>query len=118
MVLADKAYSSRAIREHLRKRGIRAVTPVPVDQRGHRCGMAAGAAGHPFDREAYKQRKTVESCINHLKQLRDIATRCEKTAAIYLAGLPIAGISLNGTGASCVSVPSPPAAPSPDRWPH
>lgn len=28
MVLADKAYSSRAIREHLRKRGIRAVIPT------------------------------------------------------------------------------------------
>lgn len=29
MVLANNAYSSRAIREHLRKRGIRAVIPVP-----------------------------------------------------------------------------------------
>ncbi|WP_189819977.1 transposase [Streptomyces olivaceoviridis] len=29
LVLADKAYSSHAIREHLRKRGIRAVIPVP-----------------------------------------------------------------------------------------
>ncbi len=29
VVLADKAYSSRAIREHLRKRGIRAVVPAP-----------------------------------------------------------------------------------------
>ncbi|GAA3802958.1 transposase [Streptomyces phyllanthi] len=36
VVLADKAYSSRAIRDHLRKRGIRAVIPVPADQRGHR----------------------------------------------------------------------------------
>ena len=39
MVLADKASSSRsshAIRDHLRKRGIRAVIPVPADQRGHR----------------------------------------------------------------------------------
>ncbi|WUT39330.1 hypothetical protein OID54_34025 [Streptomyces sp. NBC_00690] len=33
MVLADKAYSTRAIREHLRKRGIRAAIPVPADQR-------------------------------------------------------------------------------------
>ncbi len=36
MVLAEKAYSSRTIRSHLRKRGIRAVIPVPADQRGHR----------------------------------------------------------------------------------
>jgi hypothetical protein len=35
-VLADKAYSSRAIREHLRRRGIRTVILVPADQRSHR----------------------------------------------------------------------------------
>ncbi len=32
LVLADKAYSSRAIRTHLRRRGIRAVIPQPSDQ--------------------------------------------------------------------------------------
>ncbi|EFE72162.1 LOW QUALITY PROTEIN: transposase IS4 family protein, partial [Streptomyces viridosporus ATCC 14672] len=36
VVIADKAYSSRAIRAHLRKRGIRAVIPIPADQRNHR----------------------------------------------------------------------------------
>ncbi|MEU5651319.1 hypothetical protein ABZ767_18625 [Streptomyces pseudogriseolus] len=36
VVLADKAYSSRAIRDHLGKRHIRAVIPVHADQRGHR----------------------------------------------------------------------------------
>ncbi|WP_420714598.1 IS5 family transposase [Streptomyces sp. NRRL WC-3723] len=35
-VLADRAYSSRAIRSHLRHRGIRAVIPQPSDQIGHR----------------------------------------------------------------------------------
>ena len=35
-VLADKTYSSRVILEHLHRRGIRAVIPVPADQRGHR----------------------------------------------------------------------------------
>ncbi|MFF5480876.1 transposase [Streptomyces sp. NPDC012935] len=29
VVLADRAYSSRAIRDHLRKRGIQAVIPIP-----------------------------------------------------------------------------------------
>ncbi|MEU3853583.1 IS5/IS1182 family transposase, partial [Streptomyces sp. NPDC029554] len=47
-----------------------------------------------FDRETYKQRNTVERCINRLKQWRGIATRYEKTATIYLAGLHIAGIFL------------------------
>jgi transposase len=45
-----------------------------------------------FDREAYKQRNTVERCINRLKQWRGIATRCEKTETIYLAGLHVTGI--------------------------
>ncbi|MFF7656911.1 transposase [Streptomyces sp. NPDC007983] len=33
-------------------------------------------------------------CINRLRQWRSIATRYDKTATIYLAGLHIAGISL------------------------
>lgn len=95
MVLADKAYSSRAIRDHLRKRGIRTVIPVPADQRGHRLRRGSRGGRPPaFDRETYKQRNTVERCINRLKQWRGIATRYEKTATIHLAGLHIAGIFL------------------------
>jgi transposase len=95
LVLADKAYSSRAIREHLRKRGIRAVIPVPADQRGHRLRRGSRGGRPPaFDRDTYKQRNTVERCINRLKQWRGIATRYEKTATIYLGGLHIAGIFL------------------------
>ncbi|MFD9169528.1 IS5 family transposase [Streptomyces diastaticus] len=95
VVLADKAYSSRAIRAHLRKRGIRAVIPVPADQRRHRLRRGSRGGRPPaFDRETYKQRNTVERCINRLKQWRGIATRYDKTATIYLAGLHIAGIFL------------------------
>ncbi|MFC9607213.1 IS5 family transposase [Streptomyces niveus] len=95
VVLADKAYSSRAIRDHLRKRGIRAVIPLPADQQGHRLRRGSQGGRPPaFDRNAYKQRNTVERCINKLKQWRGIATRYDKTATIYLAGLHIAGIFL------------------------
>ncbi|MFC8878812.1 IS5 family transposase [Streptomyces ardesiacus] len=95
VVMADKAYSSRAIRAHLRKRGIRAVIPIPADQRNHRLRRGSQGGRPPaFDREAYKQRNTVERCINRLKQWRGLATRYEKTATIYLAGLHIAGIFL------------------------
>ncbi|WP_435881822.1 transposase [Streptomyces werraensis] len=96
VVLADKAYSSRAIRSHLRKRGVRGVIPERADQQANR--MRRGqAGGRPpaFDREAYKQRNTVEQCINRLKQWRGLDTRYEKTATIYLAGLHIAGIFLS-----------------------
>lgn len=92
-VLADKAYSSRAIRTHLRRRGIRAVIPQPADQTANRKRLGR-LGGHPpaFDREAYRQRNTVERCISKLKQWRGLATRYDKTATVYLAGLHIASI--------------------------
>ncbi len=93
MVLADKAYSSRAIRAHLRRRGIRAVIPVPADQAAHRKRRGSpGGRPSAFDRETYKQRNTVERCINKLKQWRGLATRYDKTATIYQAALQIAAI--------------------------
>jgi transposase len=99
VVLADKPYSSRAIRAHLHKRGIRAVIPVPADQRGHRLRRGSQGGRPPaFDLETHKQRNTVERCINRLKQWRGIATRYEKTATIYLAGLHIAGSLVGGFG--------------------
>lgn len=53
--------------------------------------MAVPAASTP---EAYKGRNVVERCFNRLKQWRGIATRYEKTATIYLAGLHIAVVFL------------------------
>jgi transposase len=92
-VLADKAYSSRAIRTHLRRRGIRAVIPQPADQAANRKRRGSNGGRPPtFDREAYKQRNTVERCINKIKQWRGLATRYDKTATIYLAGLHLVGI--------------------------
>jgi len=46
-VLADKAYSSRAIRAHLRTRGIGSVIPEPDDQTAHRnrIGSSGGPTG-------------------------------------------------------------------------
>ncbi|MFE2389726.1 transposase, partial [Streptomyces althioticus] len=93
VVLADKAYSSRAIRLHLRQRKIRAVIPQLADQAANR-KRRGRLGGRPpaFDRETYKQRNTVERCINKLKQWRGLATRYDKTATIYLAGLHLAAI--------------------------
>jgi transposase len=95
MVLADKAYSSRAIRDLLRRRGVRTVIPQPADQIANRKRKGRSGGRPPgFDREAYKQRNTVERCINRLKQWRGLATRYEKTATVYRAGLLLAGIFL------------------------
>jgi transposase len=88
VVLADKAYSSRAIRRHLRRRGIRAVIPQPADQVANRKRRGRlGSRPPAFDREAYKQRNTVERCINKLKQGRDLAIRYDKSATTHLAAL-------------------------------
>ncbi|WP_443076402.1 IS5 family transposase [Streptomyces sp. NBC_01725] len=92
-ILADKAYSSRAIRSHLRQRGIRAVIPQPSDQLANRKRLGNRGGRPPsFDREVYKQRNTVERCINKLKQWRGLATRYDKTATSYLAALHLAAI--------------------------
>jgi len=75
-VLADKAYSSRAIRSHLRSRGIAAAIPEPDDQKGHRARRGS-AGGRPvtYDKTAYKGRNVVERAFNAIKQWRGLATR-------------------------------------------
>jgi transposase len=93
MVLADRAYSSRAIRSHLRRRQIRAVIPQPSDQIGHRLRRGRQGGRPPgFDADSYKQRNTVERCINRLKQWRGLAARTDKLAIAYQAALHLAAI--------------------------
>ncbi|MFE2285561.1 IS5 family transposase [Streptomyces sp. NPDC059443] len=92
-VLADRAYSSRAIRRHLRRRGIKAVIPQPADQVGHSLKRGR-AGGRPpcFDSDTYKQRNAVERCINRLKQWRGLAMRTDKLAMAYQAAFHLAAI--------------------------
>jgi len=83
-LVADRAYSSQAIRMYLRRRGIGAVIPQPRSQ-------------HPralMDWTAYRERNAIERLIGRLKQFRRIATRYEKLAANYLAMLKLAAVRL------------------------
>ncbi|MFE2586387.1 IS5 family transposase [Streptomyces sp. NPDC059378] len=94
-VSADRAYSSRAIRSYLRRRGITTVIPEPADQIANRKRRGSRGGRPPsFDRQAYKHRNTVERCINRLKQWRGIAMRTDKLAVHYLAALQVAAIFL------------------------
>lgn len=66
-VLGDTAFSSRAIRSHLRGRGITATIPEPDDQiRNRRKRGSRGGWPPAFDPEIYKQRNCVERAINKL----------------------------------------------------
>ncbi|MFE4455667.1 transposase, partial [Streptomyces sp. NPDC056796] len=73
--LGDKGYSSRGIRNYLRKRGIAHTIPERSDQQ-----------------ERYKQRNVVERCFNALKQYRAIATRYDKNRESCEAALTIASL--------------------------
>jgi transposase len=93
--LADKAYSSRANRAYLREHKIQAVIPVKEDQKQHR-RKRGSAGGRPpnFDAERYKERNTVERCVNKLRQHRAVATRYDKRQAIYEGTIDVASIRI------------------------
>lgn len=92
-VRGDKAYSSKAIRELLRTRGIQVVIPQPDDQIRNRTRRGS-AGGRPpqFDAEDYKGRNVVERSFQRCKQWRAIATRYDKHNLNYRGGVVLNAI--------------------------
>lgn len=87
-VRGDKAYSSRAIRAHLRSRRIIAVIPEPDDQAGHRTRRGCRGGRPPaFDKVDYRGRNVIERSFNVIKQWRGIATRYDLLATNYRAAV-------------------------------
>jgi len=87
-VLADKAYSGHALRNELKNKGIKAVTPLKSNVK-----MASDGRSQ-LDRKAYRNRNVVERCFGLLKEYRRIATRYDKTARNYLAMVKLGCIRL------------------------
>lgn len=91
-LVADKGYSYPTCRRLLRGRGIAHTIPQRSDQRRRRAARPGRKPG--FDKEVYRGRNVVERCINRLKQWRAIATRYDKRALNYRAGIIIASLIL------------------------
>jgi putative transposase len=93
LVMGDKAYPSRAHRALLRERGIKAVIAEPADQQANR-KRRGSAGGRPpsFDADKYKQRHVIECAFSDIKQWRALATRYDKLALAYRAGVLLRAI--------------------------
>jgi transposase len=95
VLIADKAYSHPSTRAALRSRGIRTVIPERSDQIAYRAARGSHGGRPPvFDTETYKARNVVERTFGRLKQWRGIATRYDKHARNYRAGIVLAAIVL------------------------
>lgn len=69
------------------------VIPEKSDQIAHRAGKGRhGGRPHQFDPETYRDRNVVERAFNRLKGWRALATRYDKHARNYRAGLVVASI--------------------------
>lgn len=92
-LLADKAYCAREHRLKLTARGIKVVIPERADQIRHRKNRGS-AGGRPpaLDTELYKQRNVVERSFNLTKQWRGLATRYDKHAITYRAGIVLSAV--------------------------
>ena len=79
-LLADKGYDANHFRKLLAERGAEAVIP----------STASRKTPIPYDALAYKERNRVERMWCRLKDFRRVATRYDKLARNYLAGVFIA----------------------------
>ncbi len=73
-LLADKGYDSDTIRQDLRDRGAAPEIPTKRNRK----------IQYSVDKALYALRSRVETCIGHLKELRRIATRYDKTATSFI----------------------------------
>lgn len=76
-IIADKGYDSDALVDTLEERGITPVIPSKANRKEPR----------KTDFALYRERNLVERFFNKLKHYRGIATRFDKLANTFLAGV-------------------------------
>jgi transposase len=81
-LLADRGYDADHLRKLLAERGVEAVIPTTTSRR----------APIPYNVVRYRQRNKVERLWARLKDFRRVATRYDKLAANFLAGVQIAAL--------------------------
>ena len=101
----------------MRRHGIAVTIPERADQAANRLRRGARGGRPPaFDIEAYKHRNVVERCFNRLKQFRAVATRCERFADRYRAGLHLAAHPLAPRTSRVIICQTGPSAPGATRY--
>ncbi len=81
-LIADRGYDSNAIRAAIQAQGAEVVIPP----------TRARKTPIPYDRSVYRARNLVERLWCRLKDWRRIATRYDKLAANYMAGVYVAAL--------------------------
>jgi transposase len=81
-LIGDKAYDTNPLRELLASKGIEAVIP----------SIKRRKPIIPHDRRAYRDRNLIERMFGRLKDFRRVATRYDKLARNFLAGVLIAAL--------------------------
>ena len=84
-LIADKAFDADArVLEPLAAAGKTAVIPPRANR----------SSSRDYDRELYAARHLIENFFAKLKQFRAIATRYDKTARCFLAGIHLAAAAI------------------------
>ena len=83
-ILADKAYDSNDLRDHIARMQAQAVIPSKRNRK----------AVIPHDTELYKQRNRIERCFNRLKHFRRFATRYDRRTIHFTGFVHLAAVML------------------------
>jgi transposase len=82
-LIGDKAYDVDSLRRWLKERRVKAVIPSSANR----------TVPYPLDRTAYRRRNLIERLFCRLKNWRRIATRYDRLARNYLAGLALIAVT-------------------------